>query len=171
MSDVFDYSSRRGAIVPLLTAVHALLKENAEKDKIRAMEPPEGIVAFRQKMGPLLLDINRRFLFAMDIKGSQRGIVGFLFYRFGEGNRVYIEDMELAWKHRTDGNTVLAMLNKLEFDPRAKAGDFFGSERLKKPSDKEILAGAGFHEHFTDGWEPLGTVKDATGALRLRYGR
>ena len=171
MPDVFDYSSRRGAIVPLLPLVHDVMKENAAKDKLRAMEPPVGIVTFRQNMGPMLLDINRRFLFAMEKKGEHRNVVGFLFYRYGEGNRVYIEDMELAWKYRGDGATVLALLAKLEFDQRVKEGDFFGSERLKKPSDKEILADVGFHESFPDGWEPLGPLKDAINALRLRYSR
>ena len=50
MPEFIDYSSRRGAIVPLLPKIHALLKENAEKDKLSGLEIPENLVTWRQKI-------------------------------------------------------------------------------------------------------------------------
>ena len=93
MLEFVDYSSRRGAMVPLLPKIHALLKELAEKDKLSGVEPPENIVSWRQKTSPILLDISRRFLFAMEIKGQEKQLAGFLFYRCDpkEPGKIYIE--------------------------------------------------------------------------------
>jgi hypothetical protein len=173
MLEFIDYSSRRGAIVPLLPKVHALLKENAERDKPSGLEPPANIVTWRQQMNPQLLDISRRFVFAMEKKGAGREVVGFVFYRYDtqKKNTLYIEDMQIAWEHRNDPAILTGLITKLENDPSAKNCELFGSERLKLMADKEILAGVGFRDHFPEGWEPLGKMKEAMGSLKLRYGR
>jgi hypothetical protein len=174
MLEIIDYSSRRGAIVPLLPKVHALLKELSEKERLCGLEPPENWVTWRQKMNPLLLDVQRRYLFAIDVeKPDKREVLGYLFYRCSpqEADRLYIDDMQIAWAHGINPAVAEGLINKLQNDPRAKAAMFFGSERLRKMADKEILAGVGFKEHFPDGWEPLGNVREAMGALKLRYGR
>ncbi|MCL2203899.1 MAG: hypothetical protein FWB88_08170 [Defluviitaleaceae bacterium] len=174
MPEFIDYSSRRGAIVSLLPKVHALLKELSVKDKLCGLEPPETLVMWRQKINPLLLDINRRFLFAMEIAGpDKREILGYMFYRYdGSGpERVYIEDMQVAWRHRRNAGVVAGLILKLEKDPRTKNAVFYGGERLRVTTDKELLANVGFKETFPDGWEPLGNLKEATGALRIRYTR
>ncbi|MCL2605020.1 MAG: hypothetical protein FWD90_11135 [Defluviitaleaceae bacterium] len=174
MLEFIDYSTRRGAIVPLLPKIHALLKENAEKDKLCGLEPPENLVTWRQKINPMLLDISRRFVFAMEIKGpNNRDVLGFVFYRYppNEKGKLYINDMQIAYAQRGNAAVLTGLVAKLEADPNAKNAAFFGGERLKKPVDKEILAGVGFIETFPDGWEPLGNMKEALGALRLRYGR
>ncbi|MCL2188881.1 MAG: hypothetical protein FWC16_08155 [Defluviitaleaceae bacterium] len=169
MLEFIDYSSRRGAIVNLLPQVHGLLKELSANDKLCGLEAPEGIVGWRQKMNPLLLDITRRFVFAVDT-AKNRKLVGFLFYRHGEAGKLYIEDMQVAFGER--GEMVSAgMLAKLEYDAKAREAAFFGSERLRKMQDKEILAGVGFVEHFANGYELLGDIKEASGALKLRYGK
>ncbi|MCL2498727.1 MAG: hypothetical protein FWE90_00145 [Defluviitaleaceae bacterium] len=174
MPEFIDYSSRRGAIVPLLPKIHALLKENAGKERLCGLEPPENIVSWRQRFNPLLLDVSRRFIFAMEIQGSdKRDVLGFVFYRYPADKKgtVYIEDMQIAHAHRNTAAILTGLIAKLETDPNAKSAVFFGSERLKKPMDKELLAGVGFKETFPDGWEPLGNMKEALGALRVRYGR
>jgi hypothetical protein len=176
MVEFIDYSSRRGAIVPLLPKIHALLKENSGKDKSGSLAMPENLVIWRQKINPHLLDISWRFLFAMELKNpgqGQREVTGFIFYRYpiNQPDTLYIEDMQIAWAKRNDPTVVLGLITKFESDPKTKNAVFFGSERLKMLADKEILAGVGFKETFPDGWEPLGTAKEAMDTLKKRYGR
>ena len=172
MFEYIDYSGRRGRIVPLLVQVHGLLKELSKKDKLCGLEMPETYTGWRQKMSPMLLDINRRFIFAMepDAKGG-RTVVGYLFYRHGDKGRLYVDDMQVSWAKRGDAMVAAGMLAKLDYDAKAREALFFGSERLRKMQDKEILAGVGFVEKFPDGYEPLGEMKEAVAALKLRYGK
>ena len=170
MPEFIDYSSRRGAIVPLLPSVHALLKELAKKDKHYLHDAPEDLVLWRHKMEPLLLDISRRFLFALEMAGTRRTLLGFLFYRY-EGNDIYIEDKQLAWRSRSDMAVSHGLINKLERDPRAKDAVFYANDRLRKPVDKEILAAAGFKETIPGGWEKMGGINEVTAALKQRYNR
>jgi hypothetical protein len=173
MMEFIDYSSRRGAIVPLLPKIHALLKELAEKDKLCGLESPVNITLWKQKINPQLLDVSRRFLFAMEIGGEKREIAGFLFYRCDprEPGKLYIEEMQIAWSCKNKAAAVAGLIAKLETDPGAKTAVFFGSERLRLMADKELLAEVGFRETFPDGWEPLGNIKEAVGSLKLRYNR
>lgn len=168
MPEFIDYSSRRGAIVSLLPQVHKLLKERAETT-------PETFVMWRHKMGPCLLDISRRYLFAMEKKGIGKWeVLGFLFYRVDvkSPKKMYIEDMHIANKNKDKTALVQGLITKMETnDPRVKNAKFVGSMRLRKPVDKEILADVGFVDNFPDGWEPFGTWKDTMGALKARYDR
>lgn len=157
--------------MPLLPRVHGLIRELAEKDKSGGPDMPETLVTWRRIMGEQLLDIHRRFLFAMDIGSGRRDVLGFIFYRCDAPERIYIEDMQIAWKERYNAAVLDGLVTKLQLDPRAKDAQFFGSEKLKLVPDKEILAGVGFRDTFPDGWEPLGDCKEAMGTLKVRYTR
>jgi hypothetical protein len=174
MPEAIDYSARRGAIVPLLPKIHALMKESAALDRLGGLEPPENFVNWRQRVGAQLLDINRKWLFSMEIAGAEkRDVIGFLFYRYDaeKPDTLYVEDLLIAWAHHNDPAVLAGLLGKLENDPRAKSAAFFCGERIKAPADKELLASVGFKETFPDGWEPLGNLKEAISALKLRYTR
>jgi hypothetical protein len=166
-----DYSSRRGAIVPLFPGVHNLLKELATKDKAGAPPMPETLVIWRRKMNELLMDTERRFLFALEKKGDKRDVLGYIIYRCEARapKVIYIEDMQIARERRRDPAVVEGLINKFQLDLRTRDAQFFGGEKLKMVPDKEILAEVGFRDSFPDGWEPMGNCKEAMGSLRVRY--
>ena len=166
MLEFFDYSNRRGVLVGWLPKVHAMLKDNAHRDQLAGIQPPEHIVTWSQKMKAQLLDISRRFLVAT--KGTM--LAGILFYRYEDGN-LYIEDLHINWAFRKNPQVVEGLLKKLEFDTNAKNAAFYASERIKSDADKEILASVGFKESHEGGWENLGSMSTAVGILKLRYNR
>jgi len=166
MLEFFDYSNRRGTLVGLLPNIHKLLTENANRDKLAGIQPPEHIVTWSQKMKTQLLDINRRFLVAMEGKI----LAGILFYRY-EGTNLYIEDLHVTWAFRNKPHVAEGLLKRLEYDANAKNAAFYASERIKTDADKEILASVGFKETHKDGWESLGSMSTAIGILKLRYNR
>lgn len=170
MFEFIDYSSRRGAIVPLLPQVHSMIKELSEKDRLGGPPTPVALTTWKRKTGLSLLDVSRRFLFALRLDGARKEVLGMIFYR-GEGSNLFIEDMHIAWKMRRNPAVLDGLIAKLQLDPRAQNAQFFGSERLKMVPDKEILAGVGFRDTFPDGWEPLGNSKEALGSLKQRYTR
>ena len=164
MLEIMDYSSRRGVIVPILAKIHAILKENAEKDKTQ--EPPPHIITWQQDKRKELLDINRRYLVALD--GNV--LSGFFFYRY-DGGKIYIEDIQVAWSHRNNPHVIDGFLKKLEFDPGTKDAAFYASERVKRDADKEMLASKGFKEEHEGGFEKLGTFSQASAAIKIRYSK
>jgi hypothetical protein len=164
--DINDYSSRRGVLVPLFPKIHGMLKENAERDKLSALEPPEHIITWQQKMRQSIVDVNRRFFVALD--GGN--LAGIFFYRY-DGKSIYIEDVQTAWAYRKNPDIIDGFLKKLEFDAGTRDATFFASERVKSDSDKEMLASKGFKETHADGWEKLGTFSQAAAAIKLRYNR
>ena len=166
MLEFFDYSNRRGVLVGWLPKIHTLLKNNALRDTLAGIQPPEHIVTWTQKMKAGLLDINRRFLVATE--GTM--LAGILFYRHENGN-VYIEDLHVDWAFRKNPQVVEGLLKKLEFDTNAKDATFYASERIKSDADKEILASVGFKESHEGGWENLGGLSTTIGILKLRYNR
>jgi len=166
MLEFIDYSNRRGALVGLQPSIYNMQKENALRDKLSVIHPPEHIVTWSQKMKANLLDIHRRFLVAMDGKV----LAGILFYRY-QGTHLYIEDLQIAWAYRKNWAVVEGLLKKLEYDTNAKDATFFASERIKSDADKEILASVGFKETHEGGWENLGGMSAAIGQLKLRYNR
>jgi len=166
MIEFFDYSGRRGALVTLLPKIHALLTENAQKDKLSGISQPEHIVTWQQKKKAVLLDINWRFLVCMD--GPI--LAGLFFYRY-QGSNIYIEDLHVAWAYRNNKAIIEGLLKKLEYDANAKDSTFFAGERIKTESDKEILASVGFKQEHEGGWENVGSLSQAVNALKLRYNR
>ena len=135
MLEFLDCSSRRGVLVPLIPKLHAMLTENATKDKTSGMAPPEHLITWRQKINAQLVDINRRFIYAMD-NGSLAGI---FFYRY-QGTDIYIEDVQIAWTHRTNPQILEGMIKKLEYDGGARGATYFASDRIKIEANEEILA-------------------------------
>jgi hypothetical protein len=183
MLEINDYSSRRGVLVPLFPKIHAMLKENSERDKFSNLEPPEHLIIWQQKIRQVILDINRRFIVAMD--GGN--LAGIFFYRIGkvdgvgkidgigkvDGNegKIFIEDVQAAWSYRNNTHIIDGFLKKLEFDKHSKDATFYASQRIKIDYDKELLAAKGFKTVHEDGWEKLGTYSQAAGAIKIRYNR
>jgi hypothetical protein len=168
MLEINDYSSRRGVIVQLLPQIHALLKANAQ-EKLTNLVPPEHVITWTQKMRRVVLDINRRFIVAVD--GGN--LAGIFFYRsdLRNGKKIFFEDVQVSSKYKNNPLVIDGFLKKLEFDQNAKDATFYASERIKIDFDKELLAAKGFKVEHEDGWEKLGDFKDAAGALKIRYNR
>lgn len=167
MLEFNDYSNRRGVIVPILPKIHAMLAENAARDKLAGLEPPEHVIMWSQKMRKILTDINRRFIVALD--GGF--LAGIFFYRY-DGKNIYIEDVQVAWAYRNNPGVIDGFLQRLEYDPGTKDAAFFASGRIKSDSDTEALAAKGFKKELDDnGYEKLGTLAQAAAALKLRYNR
>ncbi len=167
MFEVIDFSSRRGALVPLLPKIHALLTVNAVKDKVAGIAPPENIILWKHRAHREILEIHRRFVLVMD----GNSVTGLLFYHFKEDS-VYLDQFQIAWEYRHNPAVLDIMTDKFAANREVKAcGSVYAGENVKAPADKELLASVGFKETFPDGWEPLGTVAEAVGALRTRYAR
>jgi len=159
-----DYSGRRGVLVQFFSRIHALLKENAERNPV--LVPPEHVITWTQKMNGVLVDVNRRFFIAID----GNNLAGIFFYRY-DGDRILIEDVQTAWAYRNNPNVIEGFLKKLEYDQGTKSATFYASERVNLDADKELLATKGFKDTHEGGFEKLGTLSQAAGALRLRYNR
>ncbi len=165
MLEVNDYSNRRGALVPLMPKLHALLTENAEKDTLAAYAKPENIIFWKQKMGKAFLDIGNKFLLVTD--GAD--IAGLMFYRI-ENGAAYLSQLQTAWRYRHNPAVLEMMLEKFVYNNEVKAcAKVFAGENIRSPRNKELLAAVGFKETFPDGWEPLGNAAEAAGTLRARY--
>lgn len=166
MISVFDHSSRRGALVPMLNKIHALIAENAARDTLAGVEPPQNLILWTHKMRKHLVDIKWRFLVATDATN----LAGLMFYRY-EGNAIYIEEMHVAWAHRNNPQVIEGLLKKLEFDQGTQDAAFYANSRMKLEVNKEILASVGFKDEHEGGWECLGDLAATVNALKLRYNR
>jgi len=166
MLEVNDYSSRRGAVVPLLPKIHEMLKVNAERDKLSGLEPPEHIITWKQKMNKAITDINRRLLVALD-----GGILAGIFFYRHDGGNIFVEDIHVAWAYRKNAGVIDGFLKRLEYDGGTKTATFFLGERIKIDAEKEILASKGFKEAHEDGWEKIGTLSQVSAEIKSRYNR
>ena len=166
--EIHDFSARRGALVPYFSQIHAMIKENALRDRFGNLQPPEHLVTWQHKMRKELVDINRRFVVALD--GGQ--LTGVLFYRV-DGTDIYIEDIQVAWAHRNNPAIIDGFLKRLEHDQTAgaKGAVFYASERIKIDMDTEKLVARGHKVERVDGWEQLGTLAQTAAALKIRYNR
>ncbi len=165
MLEITDYSNRRGGLVPLLPKIHALFAENAAKDALARFAPPQNIILWKQRYHKLVVEINRRFVLVAD--GS--AIAGLMFYHFRD-KAVYLDELQVAWQYRHNQAVFNLLMDRFVNSNEVKAVTaVFAGENIKSPADKELLASVGFTETFPDGWEPLGNVTDAAGALRTRY--
>lgn len=163
--EFFDYSNRRGALVPVLPKVHALLADISVKDKMAALPMPEHIVTWQQQMRKTVLQINHRFLCAIDASI----LAGIFFYHY-QGTDIYIDECQIAWTYRNNPRVLDGLLKKLEFDTGTRNATFYASDRIKKESDKEILASVGFKEEIEGDYENLGNFATMANTLKLRYG-
>jgi len=169
MLEFIDYSSRRGTMVALLPKIHALLTEISVRDKIAGITPPEHLVTWQHKARKELIEIQRRFLVAMD--GNL--LAGLFFYRYDKENKnnIYIEDVQIAWVFHKNPLVLEGLLKKLEYDADARNATFFASNRIRIETNKEILASVGFKEKKEGDWENLGNFKEMANALKVRYSR
>jgi hypothetical protein len=167
--EFIDYSSRRGVLAQILPKVHEVYAANARDDKSAFLPPPEHIISWTQTMRRVVLDVNRRFLVAMD---GER-LAGFLFYRVasvGQEKEVYIEDLQLAPLYRGKSGIVEGLTRKMEFDAAVKDSTVYAGERVRRDADEEMLAAKGATER-TSGYEKLGSFSKAAGHLKIRYTR
>jgi len=160
MLEFFDYTTRRGALLPFIPKIYEMFKENAQKDSAAGYQMPEHIITWKQKINSQLVDINRRFLIAAD--GDN--LAGLLFYRY-EKTDIYIEDLQLSWIFRNNAQVLEGLLKKVEYDPLSKEAIFFASNRLKVDVDAELL------KTKRDEWENLGSYREAANLLKIRYNR
>jgi hypothetical protein len=165
MLEITDYSNRRGALVPMFPKIHALFAENATKDTLARFTPPENIILWKQRYRKLLLEINRRFLLVID----GYAITGLMFYHFKDG-AVYLDELQIGWYYRNNPAVFNLLIEKFVNSNEVKAVSMvYAGANIKSPADKELLASVGFTEKFPEGFEPLGSVSEAAGALKLRY--
>ena len=156
MIEVYDHSSRRGALVPMLKKIHALIAEN--------VATTEHVIFWSHKMRKNLVDIKWRFLIAVD--GAN--IAGLFFYRY-DGSDIYIEEMQISRAYSGNPQVAEGLLRKLEFDQGTKDAVFYANDRMQLEANKEILASVGFKEEHEGGWERLGDLPATVNALKLRY--
>ena len=131
MFEVFDYSARRGAIVPLLPSIYKIICET----KIRN---PENIIFFKHRMSKLLIDINYRWI----ILNERKLLAGFLFYRY-ENETIYITDLALSKYVKSPLDAITMILKKMEYDQGTKTANFYENDALigdfKTMSDTLII--------------------------------
>ena len=131
MFEVFDYSARRGALVPLLASIYKIICETKIKN-------PENFIFFKQRMSKLLIDINYRWI----IINENKQLAGFLFYRY-EGKNIYITDLHISKSVKTPVDAITMLIKKMEYDQGTKTADFYENDfllgDLKKTSDTLIL--------------------------------
>jgi hypothetical protein len=167
MLEITDYSGRRGGLVAFLPKIHALFAENAARDALAGFKQPENIILWKQKYSKELIEIHRRFLLVTDLQS----IAGLMFYHF-KGGAVYIDELQTAWQNRNNPAVFNMMIDKFSTSNEVKScAEIFAGTNIKSSADKELLASVGFKETFPGGWEPLGSLTEAVGALRQRYQR
>jgi hypothetical protein len=165
MLELTDYSNKRGGLVTLLPKIHALFTENAAKDTLARFAPPENIILWKQRYNKMVVEISRRFLIVTD--GT--AIAGLMFYHFKDGS-VYLDELQIAWHYRHNQAVFNMLTERFSNSNEVKAVTaFYAGANIKSPADKELLASVGFMETFPDGWEPLGNLAEAVGALQTRY--
>jgi hypothetical protein len=165
--EAVDYSGRRGIIVPMMDKIYALITENIEKDKQAGLPPPLNRIIWRQRFKRMLPEIHRRWMFILDGKS----LAGLLFYHFKDnGNKLYIDELMVAWPYRHNKLVFPLMLDKFQFDREVKAcREIYAGERVRMEPDKEILATAGFKETYEGGYHLLGSLPETVEALKIRY--
>ena len=164
MIEIYDYSNRRGILVPMLPKMYEIITKNATLDKMAGIAPPEHIITWQHRVKKELTDLSRRFIVAMDC-GT---LAGFLFYRY-QGGDVYIEELQIAWIQRNKPQILDGFLKKLELDAGTENALFYVNDRIKTEASKEILASVGLREKHEGGWECLGDRTATSTALRIRY--
>ena len=168
MLKVTDYSNQRGGVVKLLPKIHRMFKENALTDRSGTLQDPGHLVTWQQKMSKLLVDVNWRFIAAVD--GDE--LAGVLFLRFFSSDEVteaYIEEMQFSRRFYGDTAVFDAVFAKLAMDRKTGDAVFFVSERVRLEKNKEILASVGLVEVATGGFERLGSLSEARASLRIRF--
>ena len=138
----YDFSARRGAMVPLLAQIYDLSLAScaAASDKRVIPSPPENFIFWRQRMYKQLVEVPRRWLVA--VEGNV--VAGVLFY-YHENANLHIDTLHIVANHPKYTAVVVGLLDKLALDPASKDADF-----------------------FVDG-EVLGRWAEAKSALTLRY--
>jgi len=190
MITAFDYSFRRGVLVPLLKQIYTIISQN--------VAGTENIITWQQKMRKNLIDINWRFIIAVD--GAN--LLGFIFYRYANSHKeqldfalcenairtlqadcrakfdttqnqiaIYIEEMQIAKGCMANQLVLDSLVKKLEQDQGTKDATLFANDRMKKKLNKEILASVGFKDVIEGGWENLGGLTSTINALKIRYSR
>ena len=156
MIEVMDQSARRGAIVPLLDSVYKIIAANGT--------PMTHIITWKQKMSKNLVDINWRFIVAIEAGR----LVGFLFYRY-QGPNIYIEELHTAPDKKTDASIIQGLLAKLELDNGTKGAAFYINGRMQLAKREEMLAAVGLVPELENGWQCIGNLEEVKNEIKGRY--
>jgi hypothetical protein len=169
MLEAIDYSARRGAIVPLMDRIYAVMLENAQRNRISGLPLPPNIIIWRQDFRKMLTDVCRRWVFALD--GSD--LAGFLFYHSeSHSQNIFIDECMIAWAYRNNGLVFPLLLDKFQFDRQVKEAEaIFAGAHIRQEADKEILAYVGFKDGASGEYQKLGALAEAVEALKIRYGK
>jgi hypothetical protein len=166
MLEIHDYSNRRGVLVPFLPKIHKLLTETANMDKSAGIEPPVNFIIWRQEYGKRLVEVNRRWLVALD--GSL--LVGVFFFHFLNESEIYLDELRVAHKYRNHNAVITLFHDRFVSDFAVKkVTAVFAGPTIKKESHQEKLAAVGFGEHYENEREPLGEPAKAAAELKRRY--
>ena len=172
--NVVDFSRRRGIIVHLLPQVYALIKEDREgKAGGGHFDSPFGsvpnIVLWTHDMRKALVDIRKKWLFALE---GQRNVRGMMFYRIDDdGKSLYIDTLIAA--KDAQAAVLEALLVKFERDDLVKAcEDFYVSRDVKREASEEVLESVGLQDESVyndEGYQFIGDLAEAGKVLRVRY--
>ncbi|MDR1664177.1 MAG: hypothetical protein LBR83_04550 [Clostridiales bacterium] len=166
MLEAIDYSSRRGVIVPMMDMIYDLIAENIEKDKQAGFPPLENKIIWKQRFRVALMEIERRWVFVMEGKLT----TALLFYRFSGGDKLFIDELMVAWPYRNNKMIFPMLLDKFRFDDAVKKySAIYAGERVRVEENAEILAAAGFKGEYENGYQLLGSLPEAVDALKMRY--
>lgn len=163
--EIVDLSRRRGAIVHMLSQVYDLMRHEG-------IELPNMII-WKQEMGRAVIDINRRYVFALE---GTKNVHGILFYRVSTDGRSVFLDSLIADGRRSalSAQIIDALLKKFEQDNEVKSCEsiYIGRD-IKREAADEILETVGLQDDTifnTEGYQLLGGPGDAFKAIRIRYG-
>lgn len=155
--NIVDLSNRRGAIVHLLPQVYALMKADGH-------DLPN-IILWTHDMNKKIVDINRKWIFALQ---GTKDVRGAMLYRLdADGRSVYI-DAILGGSGLFD-----ALIKKFEQDALVKAREaFYVGRNIKREAAEEAFEAVGLADDSVfnaEGYQLLGGLSEAAGALKLRY--
>ena len=165
--NVVDFSNRRGAIVHLLPQVHALINGGLPGGS----SSPSNYVLWNHNMSKALVDVNRKWLFALEETRKVRStdnVKGIFFYRLGtDGRSVYVDTL-IAPK-----GIIEPLLTKFERDDAVKVREsFYVSRNIRKEAAEEILETVGLQDENAfdgEGYQLLGGLAEAVNELKMRY--
>ena len=157
MVNIVDLSRRRGAIVHLLPQVYELMKKNYA-------ELPH-IIFWKKEMDKKIIDINRRWVFALE---GTKIVKGLLFYNISRDRKtVYVDSLIAA------GIVFNELLIKFEYDDAVKSAEaFYISRDIKNEANTEMLKNVGLQDEsvFNDeGYQLIGGLTDVLQVLKIRY--
>ena len=156
--NILDLSNRRGAIVHMLPQIYKLFKADG-------IDLPN-IILWTQDMRRSVIDINRKWIFALQ---GTSNVHGLMFYRVGaDGKSIYVDHLVSSQSAIID-----ALLKKFEQSDLVKGAEaFYLGREIKREAKEEAMSSVGLQDDsvFNDeGYQFIGGTKEILAALKLRY--